>query len=155
MIKLWYMTWQYIAGFFDGEGSLVHNKKGYRIMISQTNEEVLTSIKEFIGFGNIFKNKKRQPHWLESWVFYIAKQEDVLKFLKGILPFLIVKKIQIDKALPTLTKSVIKINYKINRRIKRVNEAKKLREQGLTYRQIGKQMKVDFGYARRLILGID
>ena len=148
------MTWEYIAGFFDGEGSLTNNGKGYRVTISQTNKEVLENILEYSGVGNIFKNKKRQVHWKESWVFYVAKQKDVYLFLKKISPFLIVKSKQINKFLPIIIKKVKEIDQKKLNRKKRIKKAKNLRKKGLTYRQIGKKMNVDFGYARRLILDI-
>ena len=149
------MTWKYIAGFFDGEGSITHNKKGYRITISQTNKEVLNNIKNYTGVGNIFKNSKRRSHWKDSWVYYIAKQSDVFLFLKNILPYLIIKKNEANKTLPDLESSVNRINKKIRERRIRIKKVKKLREQGLSYRQIGERLNIDYGYARRLILDID
>lgn len=54
------MTWEYIAGFFDGEGSICHNGKGYRVTIVQTNQEVLDDIVQFSGVGSVIKNHKEK-----------------------------------------------------------------------------------------------
>ncbi len=67
------MDWNYIAGFFDGEGSILkHDPTNYRISIPQTNEEVLQKIKTFSNMGNIFKTRKRKEHWKDSWVYSVA-----------------------------------------------------------------------------------
>jgi len=152
MIPSSYMNWYYIAGFFDGEGALTHNGKGYRIYIAQANEEVLINIQGFLKSGHIIKIKKRKIHWKDSWVFYISKQEDVYSFILHITPYLIVKKQLVNRVLPALKK-----NMKIQHQKKLVLEkrkklAKELRNKGLSYRTIGRKLSIDWGYARRLIL---
>lgn len=146
------MTWQYIAGFFDGEGSLTHNKKGYRITISQTDKSVLQEIKYFSYCGKIFKNKKRKPHWKDSWVFYIAKQEDILHFLLKIYPFLITKKSLVKMVIPDLRIQTNLIKDKKDKVENLKKEIVMLRNQGSTYREIGEKLNIDFGHARRLYL---
>ena len=148
------MNWSYIAGFFDGEGSLVYNGKGFRIIIPQTNEEVLISIKNFIGYGNIIYIKKRKAHWSDSWSYYIAKQTEVYDFIRKIKPFVIVKRDLITKTIPRLRTITNNQEKRKNLYIYRKREAKKLRNKGLTYRSIGKELNVDWGYARRLILNL-
>ena len=149
------MNWSYIAGFFDGEGSLTHHGKGFRITIPQTNEEVLKSIKKFVGCGNIIYIKKRKIHWSDGWSYYITKQTEVYGFIKKIEPFIIVKKGLIKNALPELKKILSNQRTKKKTYIYRKKEAKKLRGKGLTYRQIGKKLEVDWGYIRRLILDLN
>lgn len=148
------MTWTYIAGFFDGEGSLIKkpNKKSYRIQIAQTNKKVLKEILEYVGCGHICHPKKRKPHWKESWMFYISKQEDVLKFLKKIADNLIVKRKQVNEFLPILEEQVLKKGVHQRKIITRKRRAKILRKQGLSYREIGKKLNIDWGYARRIII---
>ncbi|MDP3731014.1 MAG: LAGLIDADG family homing endonuclease [bacterium] len=146
------MTWNYIAGFFDGEGSLVHNGKGFRILIPQTHEGVLLEIKNFIGSGIIYKVAKRKEHWKESWVYCIAKQEDILKFINKIKNNLVVKKITVLNAIPRLTITLNGMAKRKKLRIDRKNTVEKLRAKGLTYREIGKKVGIDFGYARRLLI---
>ncbi len=148
------MTWTYIAGFFDGEGSLIKkpDKNGYRIQIAQTNKKVLQEILEYVGCGHICHPKKRKPHWKESWMFYISKQDDVSYFLKKTSSYLIVKKHLSKRVIPIL--EILVLKNKINREkiTKRKDKAKLLRAKGLTYREIGKRLNMDWGHARRIII---
>lgn len=146
------MNWSYISGFFDGEGSITHNGKGFRLTISQTNRGVLSKIQRFSQAGYVIEVKKRKPHWKRGWVFYIATQEDILNFLKNSYPFLIVKKDLAKKTIPILE---VRVKQKRERELaskKLKAQARRLRKKGLTYRQIGKKLKIDFGHARRIIL---
>lgn len=146
------MNWKYVAGFFDGEGSILHSPKGFRIAIPQTNLEVLRKIQEFTGVGNVIAVTKRQIHWKDSWVYYIAKQRDIHFFLKHILPYVIVKSDGTAQAIPRLAEIVKKQNTRIRRSRIITQKAKELRKRKLTYRAIGKKLKIDWGYARRIIL---
>jgi len=146
------MTWSYIAGFFDGEGSIVRNKRGFRIMISQTNKGVLEKIKKFTKSGYVIEVTKRKAHWKDSWLYYIAKQKDVYKFLTTVFPFLTVKKENASKAIPQLKTFLQKKKQKEKRLQERIKISKKLRKKGLSYRKIGKILGIDFGYVRRLTL---
>lgn len=145
------MTWQYIAGFFDGEGSIVHNGKGYRFTIAQTNFRVLSAINKFVGVGNVIKVSKRKVHWKDSWVYYVSRQEDVLFVIRNVKPFLIVKKKKVEQVLPDLIRMVVKQQDVILKRNLLIKSAKSLREGGMSYREIGRRLNIDFGQARRLI----
>ena len=83
---------------------MVHNGKGYRIMITQTNKEVLEKIKNHARIGGVVEITKRQPHWKDSWLFFIAKQEDVYKFISAIQDLVVVKKNLINTVKPKLRK---------------------------------------------------
>lgn len=148
------MSWEYIAGFFDGEGTIAHNGKGFRIAITQTNQEVLEDIQKFSNAGHVAGIAKRKLYWKDSWVYYIAKQRDVYKFLKKIKPFLIVKKKLAEKTIPELEKVLEQQEIKRKLFIYRKQKSKKLRTMGSTYREIGKYLGIDWGYARRLILDL-
>ncbi|MCX6813053.1 MAG: hypothetical protein NTV77_00985, partial [Candidatus Azambacteria bacterium] len=130
------------------------NGKGFRITISQTNYEVLNAIKVFTGIGYIIKVTKRKEHWKDEWVYYIAKQSDVYKFLKGTRMFLIVKKDLAEKTLPKLNEILRQQELKKKIYIQRKQRAKVLRLRGLSYREIGKRLKTDWGYVRRLVLDL-
>lgn len=145
------MTWEYIAGFFDGEGSIVYNGSGFRITIAQTNFTVLDSIRRFSKMGQVIKVAKRQSHWKDSWVYYISKQEDILFFIRHIQNFSIVKKQKINIILPRLISAVSNNKDRVLKRQLLTKSAKALRKEGLSYREIGKRLDIDFGHARRLI----
>ncbi len=147
------MTWEYIAGFFDGEGSLSHNGKGFRVTIPQTSKRVLEDIQEFTSSGSICETTKRKPHWKDSWVYYIARQETLYLFLKNILPFLIVKKSKVAGALPRI-EIILKLQrQRAKQHTSRREKALQLRGQGLSYRRIELKMGLDRGYIRRIVLG--
>ncbi len=145
------MNWNYVAGFFDGEGTLVGRRKGFRIAITQTNKKVLEKIKNFSEIGHICNITKRKLHWKDSWIYFVAKQSDVYLFLKKVEPILIVKRELANKAVKAL--EIYLKNEKRKRLILeiKIKKAKDLRNKGLTYREIGKRLSIDFGYARRLI----
>ena len=147
------MTWEYIAGFFDGEGSLTHNGKGFRITIPQTNEEVLDSIRNFTKAGFVMHITKRKAHWKESWTYYIAAQKDVYDFLMQIKKFVIVKKANVLAVLPELKYNIEQQRLRQDKSLQRRAQAVALREKGLSYWRIGLEMGgLDRGYIRRIIL---
>jgi len=89
------------AGFFDGEGCVYINKalptKRNRqknpshslvITIAQRKEGILKGIKEFVGFGNIYKKGKNRGGDYKCHALL------ALKFLKKVLPYLRVKRLQ-------------------------------------------------------------
>lgn len=93
----------YFAGFFDGEGSIgiaKHKSKscirGYFhelfIQVSNSNHSVILKFKQYFG-GSIIPFKA--PKKLQMWRWTISTRK-AFKFLKKILPFLIVKKTQAD-----------------------------------------------------------
>ena len=146
------MEWRYIAGFFDGEGSLGHNGKGFRITIPQTNLEVLRAIQQYCGVGDIIKVTKRKPHWKDSWVYYVSTQKEVYYFLQNVRPWVIVKRSRVQGVLIELKKYLKRVAVKRRLMEKRLGRSIQLRRRGLTYREIGRRVEADHGYIRRLIL---
>jgi hypothetical protein len=102
------MNWEYIAGFFDGEGNFQVNPvrsagkmKSYQLLIRiySTNKEILERINEFLDYkGHIYTKKasRDNPNRNLVYEFVVAKKENCLLFLQNIFPHLIVKKAQID-----------------------------------------------------------
>ena len=148
------MNWSYIAGFFDGEGSISPNQGGFRISIPQTHEQVLNQIRNFTKVGFVIRIKKRQIHWKDAWLYYIASKKDVLYFLKQVSPNLTVKKELSIKTIKLLEKQLVSLQEKQKIHDQRKSLAKKLRSKGWSYRKIGKELKIDWGYTRRLILDL-
>jgi len=99
------MNWDYVAGFFDGEGNIhinvvrskaQNNKlKSLQLVcrIYSSNKDILLQLQTFLGFGNIYLKKK------EIWELVISKKEDVQLFLSQIKEKVILKKDQISYAL--------------------------------------------------------
>ncbi len=110
--------WAYVAGFFDGEGyiGLAKNKRKYRdntdncywslnIMISNTDIRVIKHLQNLLGgFTSLKtipaspKGKLHKPQH-NFYTLTIKKKEHRLAFIKGILPYAIIKKDQLILAL--------------------------------------------------------
>ena len=148
------MNWSYIAGFFDGEGSISPNNGGFRVSIPQTSEQVFSEIRDFTKMGFILSLKKRRDHWSDSWIYYLASKQDVCIFLENMLPHLVVKKELAQNAIRILRQQLIGMEKKKRTHDTRKEKAKKLKSMGWNYRKIGKELKIDWGYARRLILDL-
>lgn len=100
------MTWEYLAGFFDGEGCITSMKvkKGYkmvgRIQISQSQDRgkiLLDEIREFFAQHGITSSIcSRAPYGnrVEGHFLYINSQESSMKFMRGVFPYLRIKKLE-------------------------------------------------------------
>ena len=91
----------YLAGFLDGEGSIIIKPPRVRLYISNTNKEVLEKIREFVGCGSVYginlKNKKE--NWNKPYGWTICFHKDVLRILKNLRGKLIIKKELCEKAI--------------------------------------------------------
>lgn len=146
------MTWAYIAGFFDGEGSISHNGKGYRVTIPQTSLPVLKAIQQHARVGHVIAVSKRKEHWRDAWVYYVAKQSDVESFLRSCCPYLIVKQKKTKDVLAVLPEILTRQRCRARLAAKNKLLVRRLRSRGLSWRAIGNQLGIDWGYARRLYL---
>ncbi len=101
-----YMTlskeeWAYLAGIVDGEGSIsFRRRKGKNCIILEPKVSITTTSLELV---NWIKNKlpnircriekdHRNPRWKPRHELYYQKHSGVYSFLKGIYPYLIIKK---------------------------------------------------------------
>lgn len=105
------MGWAYIAGFFDGEGSIVklRNTRGsYRISIGQNYLPVLEQIGLFLNTYDIhwwITKKRGSKAYPNSSGYHLAFASSigVRLFIEQILPYLIVKRDLAIKVLSELT----------------------------------------------------
>lgn len=90
------MNWEYIAGFFDGEGSTsIIDKKYCNWRISQgiKQNKVLYQIQIFLKSQGIKSYLYTYPTVASKMSYlHITKHKDVLKILENLYPYLIVKK---------------------------------------------------------------
>ena len=96
---------EYIAGFFDGEGSLILRLKkdpryrnGFQIKpnidITQKNPEILRKFQRELKMGKLYKNSSDG-----IWHYCIYKTDDLVKFLNLIGDHVVVKKAKLNKFL--------------------------------------------------------
>lgn len=96
--------WSYIAGIFDGEGSICFAKTDRKyctiqcaLRIVNTNLDLIRWLLKNIPFSTkIYMHDKRNNS--DAYVIQIQKQEGLKKFLTKIEPYAIVKKQQIKLA---------------------------------------------------------
>ena len=106
-VKQWNVSEDYIAGFFDGEGSIgikvstdkrkKHNTfVGGKIDIVQTNLEILEDIKKVLGYGYVGKRKRRHENESDTWYFQAQSEIHLRDFISRFRDKLILKRKQLD-----------------------------------------------------------
>ncbi len=89
----------YLAGLFDGEGTLGYyfktKAKNYvaSLAIYNTNTEVMRWIKNTTGIGGIYLNKGGKN---AGWQWQLTSKPQIKGFLSEIQPYLIIKADQVD-----------------------------------------------------------
>jgi hypothetical protein len=93
------MNWDYLAGFIDGEGSIIIKPPRVRLYISNTNKSVLEDIKKFVKCGMVYHVKRNNSNWKEQYGWIICYHKEVLNILKELRTRLIIKKELCEKAI--------------------------------------------------------
>ena len=90
----------WLAGLFEGEGSVGIYKGAFRLSIGQhaRSRDVLDRVKEITGIGTVYGPYRKET---TPVVFYqITSKKDVIKFIKLIYPWLLERRRnQCDKLL--------------------------------------------------------
>jgi len=102
------MDWSYIAGFFDGEGSIVKISGGsysYRIAIAQNSTDVLEQIQDLLDCYGIHSwiTRKKSKVGNDGYHLAFAKQSSVILFLEQIKDIVIVKHDKVIEVLEYLS----------------------------------------------------
>ena len=95
------ISWQYLAGFLDGEGSIGTTRTGKlrnvvgRVTIANTDHAILELIKSQFGGTITRRERGNKPGWRPfcsiSWT-----NRSALSLLEGVLPYLILKRAQAE-----------------------------------------------------------
>jgi hypothetical protein len=110
------MSWAYMAGFFDGEGSVFSysQKRGTQrgVTFNQKTDKTLRRIKRFLeerGCTSLSLKKDsltiKTRHWTtepyvtHQWRIRLSNVHDMRIALEGMLPFLIEKKEKVERFL--------------------------------------------------------
>ncbi len=105
------ISWPYLAGFFDGEGSICFSGRNTCIQLPQAGpqgELILVEIQRFLdGYkiqSNLYYRLKSSPlSKLEDHRLFIQKKHDAKKFLSNILPYLNIKRVKALDSIRFLT----------------------------------------------------
>lgn len=101
------MNWNYIAGFFDADGSvlILHDKRRdktyFQLSFANTNIEVLERIKKFIKTGNIYRDAKK-PNCKQGYNLKIPKHQAVRRIARELIPRTIIKKSKLISAVEAI-----------------------------------------------------
>lgn len=89
-------TWQWIAGVYEGEGSITQNKSGLTLSVSSTDRDVVEKLYKLSGVGRLqgpyFRseaNLKKQPVNIKPiyrWAVY--RKNDIQYVIKGVYELL-------------------------------------------------------------------
>ena len=111
------ISWEYVAGFFDGEGCVgIHQNKARRgngcpvVIIAQTGDRgrlLLLEIADFLkpmGVSTYLGTSKRMKDTHRTcYNLRIANRPGVITFLRGVFPYLRIKKVEAQDVLRFLT----------------------------------------------------
>jgi hypothetical protein len=101
------MTYEYLAGLFDGEGSVSIRKQqspksslptyGIQCTINMTCAKTIQAVRDFLGYGNLYSLKRVGTNRTVSrWTVSHTMAEELLRMIE---PYSITKKPEIKLAL--------------------------------------------------------
>lgn len=154
------ISWQYIAGFFDGEGCIYQATKHgrqlghFRLTITQTEIEVLEKIKGFLehqGIKSRLNHIDRGGNCKRCHTVVIDNIANVLPFLRSIQPYTIVKRDKTKEAILVLT-NYLHLNSRDKTTIHK-DKIIKMRDLGYTYKEIRDLLGISVGAIWRVAHG--
>jgi hypothetical protein len=86
------ISWAYIAGLFDGDGSVTFSEQAGRCIISIVSQErgFLSLIQDWLRYGRIHEHGAQ-------FVLRIARHEDQIDFCEHVIPYLLIQKDKMEK----------------------------------------------------------
>jgi len=160
------ISWQYIAGFFDGEGCIsTHDKaspnrnniQAITIVQKVDSNFVLEEIQKFLAKRNIpshLYNSRSAGNinWKPTHALTISGKKEQLAFLRWIKKYLVVKK---DKATQTVNYlQSTKYRKKRKTRVSVLESARQDYKNGLSFREAAGKRHIDAGTLRRYMLSL-
>lgn len=78
------MTWEYVAAFLDGEGSVsyIKSKDIYIIRFFNTDYNVLKGIRDFLNAGRIYLNRDETTNTKKCYLLDIQRHSAILRIAK-------------------------------------------------------------------------
>lgn len=100
------MNWNYIAGFFDADGSITYENRGkghWELKFTNTDKKILQKIKNFIKAGKVYRHHRKRPYGKPCYDLRIARHLAVLRICTELLPRCHVKKERVKEAMKVIT----------------------------------------------------
>ena len=91
------MDWSYVAGYFDGEGSVCHHANGRGRKTTglawyNSHRKSLEMIRDFMSAGHLRERPIRSHQKAPVCVLTVSRRSDLLRVLDEMIPHLIVKR---------------------------------------------------------------
>lgn len=96
------MNWNYIAGFFDGEGTICTTARGIQWSIAQSRERgrvVLEDIRTFLAEQGIKSSVYQKKDRASMFTLYVTDRERIKKLLLMLYPYLRIKRVEVQDCL--------------------------------------------------------
>ena len=146
------ISWSYIAGFFDGDGSLSfygnRRQSPWYFSIVEPNRELLELIRKFVGAGYIYSHGKN------CLMLRISKREVLEEVGQKLLLHCIAKKEKISEMLTYFVTHEWHTNYKMKGVTKDALENLYI-SKGLSIRKIASNFHVKYASARGKLLKLN
>jgi len=138
------MNWDYVAGFFDGEGSVtIRRNKSPTLRFGNTDREVLESLQRFIGFGHI--SSWSPPNgWKTYYQLSFANRQLLLRIGKRLVNRCIIKRQKLLTLLAFMQANPVKKKFRLYTRPAHLTP-ELLRELYMDKRLSGRQIAVMSG----------
>lgn len=135
----------WIAGLFEGEGSITIVNNVVRVTIQMTDLDILQRVQDVFG-GRIYSCSKQVDHHKDSWKWTITSTKEALEFIQLIYPYLgNRRKTKADEA---LVKGQNVRSIKVEHLKRKVFA---LRSYGMTHKDIAGQLGYDRSYITKIL----
>jgi hypothetical protein len=143
----------WIAGLFEGEGTISILKNKVRLAIQMTDYDVIKFVYDNFG-GNVHAPKKQKSYHKKSWIWYLSKQKEVKDFLNDIIPYLFSRRKQrAIQALSVIDKQFKERSLKKEKIIKLRELVHSLHTDGINNTIIAQTLKIDRSYVSHILRG--
>lgn len=80
------LTLGWLAGMFEGEGTIFARGSATQVSINSTDKDIIERLHKVTGIGNVhFINyTKKNPEWKDQWRWLISRKDDSRDFLYAI-----------------------------------------------------------------------
>lgn len=130
----------WLAGFFDGEGTVYLGKAGITVSVANTNRDVIESIARWMGVGTIEVRPPQKAGWNQTYIWRVRNYIDARMVLLTIRPYLTIKAADADRAISRIADFVARRRAAADRN----DEILRLVAAGRTHKSIGER----FGISR-------
>lgn len=140
----------WVAGLIEGEGSFIVRKYGIVMQCQMTDLDVLQRLQSICG-GSISNMFKRESHHKDSWLWQLSANK-AYNLAKLIFPLMLNRRQgQAKTMMDSWESSLQKRNIIKNERNNRNEKIYKLRNNGLTYREISKIVGLERSTVSRIL----